>query len=224
MRTIHDIHDYEEKVVEGTYTYPMADGKLENWTVHRLPDGALVLRADVDGREATGESVLVHVLHAPDGGVDRLQARVEMPGWKAELQLSCFDGYATVSRQSNGQWWPASEVEFPAGAAVVAPCMASNILSAYDRQAGGEQLLAHLGLGHGWQSAEDFNARAGEMPVTLAGQETLELADVGSFEVEKFAEGGFALAYVDEHGVLLQRDTLDGKTIAKLLQYTRYDS
>lgn len=74
MRQIHPVGFKEKFVASGIYTYTDAEaneplGITENWSIHRLPDDAHIIRADWDARAEQGESRIVEAFARLDGGL-----------------------------------------------------------------------------------------------------------------------------------------------------------
>lgn len=72
MRHIHPIGFHEQFVASGIYQYGYKDDHsksldiIEHWSIHQLPDGAHLVRADWDARGEFGESRLVEILRSPE--------------------------------------------------------------------------------------------------------------------------------------------------------------
>lgn len=77
MRFIIREQDYEELVASGRFRYERngrPTGAFESWRLTKATAGYCFLRADLDGQEAESkESVLFHLVLAPDGTPERLK-------------------------------------------------------------------------------------------------------------------------------------------------------
>lgn len=231
MRTLHTVGQHERLVARGQYRMlweGQETGKVEDWNLHHLPDGSSVLRADVDGRNVTApevrvESVLVHMLHDPDGQADRLHVRYEAGGRKAEVQVTLFSGYAMVNRSVDRQKMGPKEIELPEDIVVHAPCAASNPIHVYDEEEGSEWTARtlHLAL----DGAEDRLLAPDIRELTLAfeGTHALELDGLGHFEAQHVVLDGQTDVHMDACDVVLRRAEREVPWVTQLARYARFD-
>ena len=229
MRTLHSIARHEKLLARGQYSIMydgQQDGLLEKWNLHAMPYGSRVLRADVinsaDG--ADSYSLIAHLLSDSDGHPDRLHVRSEIGDWKAEVQVTFFPSYATVSRSVKGEKYMQPEIDLPENVVVVAPCQSSNALGSFDENKGKRQTMDILSFGASWISAEQFAPRLQSVAIELRGTAGLKLEGSSNIEAQKFAEGDSSIAYLDQHGMLLRRETPDGAMLSQMQQYARYDT
>lgn len=80
MRILQPSWPQEKLLRRGTYHYfsgGQPTGDVEHWQVTRLPDGSHIVRADLDGRDASGASLLATMRRDPDGSPMWLRLRFE---------------------------------------------------------------------------------------------------------------------------------------------------
>ena len=88
MRRLHRVAHHEKFVASGIYTRldkQMRDtGTVEHWSIHEQPDGAQLIRVDVDGRadKNSGRSILVEAWRSPQSDGGRIE-RFDMVGYGA---------------------------------------------------------------------------------------------------------------------------------------------
>jgi hypothetical protein len=74
MRFVIREQEYEKLVASGRLKY--VSGELESWRLTEAVDGYMVMRVDLDGREAGGaSSTLLHLLLDPDRRLERAKLR-----------------------------------------------------------------------------------------------------------------------------------------------------
>jgi|GEM_PF-830461 len=86
MRRIHRVAHHEKFVASGIYTrldkHMRDTGAVEHWNIHEQPDGAQLIRVDVDGRAGDGRSILVEAWRSPSAEGGRIE-RFDMVGYGA---------------------------------------------------------------------------------------------------------------------------------------------
>jgi hypothetical protein len=74
MRQLHPVSLHEKFVASGIYSH-FRDNKpmrlLEHWSIHKQPDGAQIVRVDLDGRDYDGRSILIEAWCNPDQKIER---------------------------------------------------------------------------------------------------------------------------------------------------------
>ena len=110
MRRLHRVSPKETFVASGIYEYfrdGHATGTVEYWEIHEQPGGAHFIRADRDGRESDGVSLLVQILRKPlaeGGNLERLDLYYYFPGGEAKGYYTFNDDYVVVRRiTQNGE-------------------------------------------------------------------------------------------------------------------------
>ncbi len=126
MRVLHPVRAQEALLDAGTLVRP--DGAVETWQVHRLPADRTAVRVEADG------PALWHLVLAPDGRPERLQARLRDDGRTVEATLTFFEDEVIIWRRGAE---PATEsIALPPGTRLLWPPLA-----------GRERCLAGLGGG-----------------------------------------------------------------------------
>lgn len=75
MRYIHPVGISEAFIASGKYIHHQngqPTGAFEEWSMHELPDGAEMIRVDMDARAIKGRSTLIEAYRNPDGKIDRV--------------------------------------------------------------------------------------------------------------------------------------------------------
>ena len=106
MRVLHPVHSKEKLVSRGRYQY-LIDGEptgdIETWQVTRLPNGDEVVRADLDGREASGASLITHLVRGKDGQPRWLRLRFQSEDINAAAQYTFEKATVRAARVAEGQ-------------------------------------------------------------------------------------------------------------------------
>jgi hypothetical protein len=118
VRMLHAVSREETLVYQGEYHY-LRDGEptgqVEYWQVTVLPDGTEIVRADVDGRQTDGVSLVTHFHRRPDGNPDWLRLRyMTTDGVDAAAQYTFEDALIRVARQAKGYSRHLEKVEIAA--------------------------------------------------------------------------------------------------------------
>lgn len=109
MRNIHPVSLHEVFVASGVYHTFDEQGApigVERWSLHALPDGGQIARADYDGRDFSRASLLAEAWSprplAEDGRIERLDLRVYPPKAhpfsEAKASYVLFNTYAEIGR------------------------------------------------------------------------------------------------------------------------------
>jgi len=106
VRVLHPVHSKEKLVSRGRYQY-LIDGEptgdIETWQVTRLPNGDEVVRADLDGREASGASLITHLVRGKDGQPHWLRLCFQSEDINAAAQYTFEKATVRVARVAEGQ-------------------------------------------------------------------------------------------------------------------------
>jgi hypothetical protein len=213
-------------VAQGEYVY-LRDGRptgtVEAWELTRLPDGGRIYRAEVgDG------AGLWHLMLAPDGRPDRLQARLrDEVGRRFDATFTFFDDEVMVAAGQVGKRPLKDFVELPSGFGLVwlpfagrEPALTGCGPEVIGLQPAVLYWMRRRSPKDGWLRAE-----AVECTVERAGRGMLEVP-AGSFEAEEivFAGPGMAgqRAWFGRHGTVLQWQS-DGQPQTLLSRYWRFD-
>ena len=114
MRVLHPVRAQEALLDAGTLVRP--DGAVETWQVHRLPADRTAVRVEADG------PALWHLVLAPDGRPERLQARLRDDGRTVEATLTFFEDEVIIWRRGAE---PATEsIALPPGTRLLWPPLA----------------------------------------------------------------------------------------------------
>jgi len=214
-------------VAQGEYTY-LRDGRptgtVEAWELTQLPDGSRIYRAEI------GDGVgLWHLMLAPDGRPDRLQARLrDEVGRRFDATFTFFGDEVLVAGGQVGKRDVREEVVLPAGCGLLwvpfagrEPGLMGCGTDASDAQPAVLYVLRQHSPKNGWLSAA-----AVECTVERAGRGTLEVP-AGSFEAEEIVFAGPDMAgqraWFGRHGTLLQWHS-DDQPQALLSRYRRFDA
>ena len=106
MRVLHPIRPEEKLVSRGRYRY-LIDGEptgdVETWQITRLPGGEEIVRADLDGREASGASLITHLVRKEDGWPAWLRVRFRNGDLNAAAQYTFDRDSVRIARVAEGQ-------------------------------------------------------------------------------------------------------------------------
>ena len=106
MRRLYPPRKGDQLEAEGRYR--RADGSLEQWSRHRDASGRVTLRV-----EAMPSAGLWHLVIAPDGRPERVEARLPHPEGVMEVAMTCFEDEVLIWRRGAE---PASEgLDMPPG-------------------------------------------------------------------------------------------------------------
>jgi hypothetical protein len=134
MRNIHPVSLHEQFVASGVYRVFDSQGAqvgVEHWSLHALPDGGQITRADHDGREFGRASLLAEAWSPRplvDGGrIERLDLRVYPPQpsafSEAKASYVLFDSYAEIGRAVDRGPRQQSELALSDGTVIDAPVL-----------------------------------------------------------------------------------------------------
>lgn len=124
MRQLNPVALHEQFAGSGIYRFEQNGRSLEvteAWTLHRLPDHSLFVRADHDGRN-TEVSILFEALLNPQWKVDRFNVRLDDPSGKQVRQLRAnylfFDEHVEVSWQTDDMIRREETIQLPSGTVI----------------------------------------------------------------------------------------------------------
>lgn len=107
MRFIIREQDYEELVASGRFRYEkngQPTGATESWRLTKVISGYCFVRVDLDGQDAESkESVLYHLVLAPDGTPERLKYIYFKPGGVLRGDVQLAHKSITNGRSLNGE-------------------------------------------------------------------------------------------------------------------------
>lgn len=115
MRYIHNVNFHETFIASGAYH--LKNGAIENWTMHRLPDGSHFIRVDIDEREIeSGASILVEALQNTESIIERFDVHVfyskAVDGvMSLRATYTLLEDYVQIGRSFNDQPREYNEVE-----------------------------------------------------------------------------------------------------------------
>lgn len=129
MRQIHPVGFNETFVASGVYTFyeeRQPSGVIEHWSIHELPDGSRLVRADMDGRAGDAISLLTEALYRKDSRVERFD--VHFYGLydydkHAEASYTIFDDKVIIGRMIGADPRRQDEINLPEGCVVRPPAM-----------------------------------------------------------------------------------------------------
>lgn len=225
MRRLHPVTHREQMVTQGEYVY-LSDGEptgtVEAWELTQLPDGSRIYRAEV------GDGVgLWHLMLAPDGRPDRLQARLrDEVGRRFDATYTFFGYEVLVAGGQVGKRAVREAVVLPAGCGLLwvpfagrEPGLLGCGSDENDMQPAVLYVLRRRSPQEGWLRAE-----AAVCSVERAGRGMVEVP-AGSFEAEEVVFAGPDMAgqraWFGRHGTMLQWQ-LDGQPQALLSRYRRF--
>ena len=134
MRNIHPVSLHEVFVASGVYHTFDEQGApigVERWSLHALPDGGQIARADYDGRDFSRASLLAEAWSprplAEDGRIERLDLRVYPPKAhpfsEAKASYVLLDNYAEIGRALDRGPRQQSELALSPGTVLDAPVL-----------------------------------------------------------------------------------------------------
>lgn len=232
MRVLHAIRSEENLVSRGQYRYLVdgeSTGDVESWQVSRLPSGEEIVRADLDGRRASGASLITHFVRHKDGSPDWLRMRFHVDGVNAAAQYTFDEASVRIARTADNIGQQIDIVDLPAGYVVDYHTMISQDyvwrgckegiseprmvpLFSPDLWAEGEKMLRGRAL--------RFEGHA--LPPETCSVPAGEFANAQHFSI-RFEDGVVAKAWYDEHGTPLRWFFPARSYNFVLEQYTRRD-
>jgi hypothetical protein len=122
MRYLNPVGQLEKFVASGLYTHyqngaPM--GIVEQWSIHEQPDGAWVMRVDMDGRDIKGRSTLIEAWRSPAGSIERFDIQAfgakTDPVQEVRASYQCYDEYVEIGRSVDQNPRQYEEIPLPRG-------------------------------------------------------------------------------------------------------------
>lgn len=213
MRVLHAIRPEEELVSRGQYRY-LVDGEptgdVESWQVSRLPNGEEIVRADLDGRKASGASLITHFVRNKDGEPNWLRLRFHVDGVNAAAQYTFEETSVRVARTADNTGQHVETVDLPAGYVLDYHTMISQeYVWRGCKKAVTEPHMVPLFSPDLWAEGEKMlRGRALRFEVQALAPETCsvpagEFDDAQHFRI-RFEDGVAAEAWYDEHGTPLR--------------------
>lgn len=213
MRVLHPIHSKEKLVSRGRYQY-LIDGEptgdVETWQVTRLPGGDEVVRADLDGREASGASLITHLVRRKDGRPRTLRLRFQSDDMSAAAQYTFEDASVRVARVAEGQQRCMEVVDIAEGYVVDYHTMISQdyVWRGYERAVGYSQTVPLFSPDLWADETKVLRGRAlrfevQPLPPKVCIIPAGEFAGAQHFRV-RFEDGVLAEAWYDGRGVPLR--------------------
>lgn len=213
MRVLHPIRPEEKLVSRGQYRY-LVDGEptgdVETWQVSRLPGGEEIVRADLDGREASGASLVTHLVRHADKRPNWLRLRFRSGQMNAAAQYTFEEASVRVARVAEGEQRSVEMIDIATGYVVDYHTMISQdyVWRGYE-QAGGYSQSVPLFSPDLWAEDEKvLRGRALRFEVqSLPSQPCVipagEFASAQHFRV-RFEDGVLAEAWYDSRGTPLR--------------------
>lgn len=236
MRYIHPVGLNEAFVASGKYIHHQngqPTGAFEEWAIHQLPDGARMIRVDMDARAIRGRGTLIEAWQNPDGRVERVdinafgQADDEITQVRATYNL--YPDYAEIGRtlgegprRYDEIQLPADYVIYPGSMLFLGFAVVQTADLTMDDPKGATilthdpQLKADTAL-----QPETYTQTAvnlGEETVTI-GNKTFQ-----AWHYERLIPHYDVLLphlWVDKHGVLLRHDTPESSSHVTITNYAR---
>ncbi|HLV43961.1 MAG TPA: hypothetical protein VKY39_03325 [Aggregatilineales bacterium] len=213
MRVLHPIRPEEKLVSRGRYRY-LIDGEptgdLESWQITRLPNGDEFVRADLDGRESSGASLITHLLRREDGRPAVLRLRFEHEDVKAVAQYTFDEASVQVARTAEGEQRCVETVDIATGYVVDYHTMISQdyVWRGYEGVEGYSQMVPLFSPDLWVEKSQVLHGRAlrfevQPLPPTLCVVPAGAFAGAQHYRV-RFEDGVEAEAWYDSRGIPLR--------------------
>lgn len=165
MRFIIREQEYERLLAAGRLNY--RSGALESWRLTEAVDGYMVVRVDLDWRDAgRDKSTLLHLLLDPDGRLERAKLKEFSPDDELDVDVLAEGDSLNVGRAS-AQGVAHDVVDRPAGFGLLLPSLVG--LALFVRQAGDVQRYSAILL----DPARQFEPRQVSMEINAMEEERL---------------------------------------------------
>jgi hypothetical protein len=254
MRQLHPVAAHEKFVASGKYLRYDSDnnptGQAEYWSIHELPDGAQLIRVDVDerfeGRDVGGGSELIEAWRSPeqDGGrIERVDIRFFSSKTDAiELgRVIYIFGRESVEIGYNRTDEPRRDFEIPLAPNCVVSIGISKLFFGYTiadvARANGKCVavfhsnISHLNLhalSHQPKATQNSAVRDGENIINVSGRPVEAVGYRWDRPCNPVPDDiaidphRNPIFWLDEHKILLEEGGMrDGLWTARLTQYAR---